>query len=203
MEGLTEEFLDSQEIYQGDKMYGKARFEKVTIDKSSNSEGAKNSNKKTDDGNDKIFVRYCDDILLVLSHEILEVIRTIMLEREKQRHNERKSYTDVYAYQYSRAVKATRAARHNTKVGHIDGYYKIFEETNSEQSTEVSKSSESVQEQPGATTRKQDKPPPLPPRVAHPLVNPQSTTSSSSARSAKASKQCAAVGEMCRSLSLQ
>jgi type IV secretory pathway VirB10-like protein len=71
----------------------------------------------------------------------------------------------VYAYQYSRAVKATRAATRNTKVGHIDGYYKIFEETDSEQSTEVSKSSESVQEQPGATKRKQEKPPPLPPQV--------------------------------------
>jgi hypothetical protein len=88
-----------------------------------------------------------------------------MLEREQQRRNERKSYTDVYAYQYSRAVKATRAATRNTKVGHMDGYYKIFAETDSEQSTEVSKSSESVQEQPGATTRKQEKPPPLPLRV--------------------------------------
>jgi hypothetical protein len=165
MEGLMEEFLDSQEMYQGDKMYGKARIEKETIDKSSKSKGANDSNNKTDDGNDKIFVRYCDDILLVLSQEILEAIRTITLEREQQRRNERKSYMDVYAYQYSRAVKATRAAMHNTKVGHIDGYYKIFEETNSEQSTEVSRSSESVQKQPGAATRKQEKPPPLPPQV--------------------------------------
>jgi predicted ATPase len=78
-----------------------------------------------------------------------------MLEQEQERCN---------AYQYSRAVKATRAAARNTKVGHIDGYYKIFEETNSEQCTEVSKSSESVQEQPGATTQ-QEKPLPLPPQV--------------------------------------
>jgi hypothetical protein len=162
MEGLMEEFLDSQEMYQDNEMYDKARFEKETIDKSNNSKWANDSNNKTDDGNDKIFVRYCDDILLVLSQEILEAIRAITLEWEQQRRDERKSYTDVYAYQYSRAIKATRAATRNTKVGHIDGYYKIFEETDSEQSTEDSKSSESAQEQPGATTRKQEKPPPLP-----------------------------------------
>jgi hypothetical protein len=162
MEGLMEEFLDSQEMNQGNERNGKARNEKGTTVKS---KGANDSNSKTDGGNDKIFVQYCDDILLVLSHEILEAIRTIMLEREQQRRNERKSYTDVYAYQYRRAVKATRAATRNTKVGHIDGYYKIFEEANSDMSTEVSKSSESDREQPGATTQEQQQPPPLPPQV--------------------------------------
>jgi hypothetical protein len=136
MEGLMEEFLESQEIYQGTETNSKARFEKGTTDKSSNSKGINNSD-------DKIFVRYCDDVLLVLTEETLEAVRTITLEREQERCDERKSYTDVYAYQYSRAVKARRAATRNNKVGHIDGYYKIFEEANSEQSTEVSKSSES------------------------------------------------------------
>jgi hypothetical protein len=98
MEGLMGGFLESQEMYQGDEMYDKAIFEKETIDKSNNSKWANDSNNKTDDGNDKIFVRYSDDILLVLSHEILEAIRTIVLEREQHRRNERKSYTDVYAY---------------------------------------------------------------------------------------------------------
>jgi hypothetical protein len=136
MEGLMEEFLESQEIYQGTETNSNARFEKGTTDKSSNSKGINNSD-------DKIFVWYCDDVLLVLTEETLEAIRTITLEQEQERCDERKSYTDVYAYQYSRAVKARRAATRNNKVGHIDGYYKIFEEANSEQSMEVSNSSES------------------------------------------------------------
>jgi hypothetical protein len=67
MEGLMGGFLESQEMYQGDEMYDKAIFEKETIDKSNNSKWANGSNNKTDDGNDKIFVQYSDDILLVLS----------------------------------------------------------------------------------------------------------------------------------------
>jgi hypothetical protein len=160
MKGLMEEFLESQEMYQGSFMNSKARRE--TIDKNSKSKCGINSNSHADKGNDKIFVWYCDDILLVLNEETLEAIKTMMLEREQERCNDRKSYTDVYAYQYSRAVKATRAASRNTKVYHIDGYYKIFEETNSEQSTEVSKGSGSNQEeeQQTAPARKLKLPPP-------------------------------------------
>jgi hypothetical protein len=169
MEGLMEEFLESQEMYQDIEMNSKARFEKGTIDKGSNRKGVNNSNSDINGDKDKIngkkiFMRYCDDIFLVLDEEILEVIRRTMLEREQQKRNERSTYTDVYMYQYRLTVKATRAVTCNTKVGHIDGYYKIFEENNSKQSTEVSKSSESNQEQPGVTTRKQQ-PPLLPPQV--------------------------------------
>jgi hypothetical protein len=152
MEGLMEEFLESQEMYQDSDMNSKARREK--IDKNSKSKCEINSNSHADKCNDKIFVWYCDDILLVLNEETLEVIRTMTLEREQERCNDRKSY--------SRAVKATRAASRNTKVCHIDGYYKIFEETNSEQSTEVSKGSGSNQEeeQQTAPAQKLKLPPP-------------------------------------------
>jgi hypothetical protein len=88
----------------------------------------------------------------------------ITLEQEQQRHNERKSYGRVCIPVQS-GCQGNKSSNAQHQGRHIDGYYKIFEETNSEQSKEVSKSSESVQELPGATTRKQEKPPPLPPQV--------------------------------------
>jgi hypothetical protein len=74
----------------------------------------------------------------------------IKMNGQRRTHKERKSYADVYTYQYRQAVKARRAATRFTKVGHIDGYYKIFEEANSVLGTVVTKSRDSEQEQPMA-----------------------------------------------------
>jgi hypothetical protein len=91
------------------------------------------------------------------------MIKMEVLDREQQRHNERKSYTDMSVYQYCHAIKATRAATCSTKVGHTDGVNQIFEDTNKEQSTEVSKSIDSEQEQPMAPSWNLQPPQPLSP----------------------------------------